>query len=86
MTKKYEFYWLAKLLVNCKFKLTSKDKLVASYLILPKEDCGARRYSAVSISELSGLSLRTVHKSVGRLEAIGAISFLTDNHYALEDI
>jgi hypothetical protein len=80
--------WLSYILFSCPYKLTSKDKLVASYLIFfPKEDgCHTSDNIATVISERSGLAIRTVQKSIGRLVAIGAVSFVTDAHFILEEV
>lgn len=38
-----------------------------------------------AISYYSGLAVRTVQKSLGRLVAVGAITFVTNIHFILED-
>ena len=81
--------WLFNILYNCRYKLTSKDKLVAAYLTLTPLEENAHKVSGnfvQAISASSGLAVRTVQKSLGRLVAIGAVSFLTDYHFILEDV
>lgn len=80
--------WLSYILFSCPHKLTSKDKLVATYLTyFPIEE---GMYSgdnvAYVISRQSGLAVRTIQKSIGRLVGIGAVSFVTDSHFILEKI
>lgn len=65
-------------------KLTSKDKLVAAFLITCPYDNGCYLYDAKRIAASSRLAIQTVQKSVGRLEAIGYVSFVTDVHFILE--
>lgn len=81
-----EKQWLGYILFNCPYRLTSKDKLVASYLVFfPTEDgCYKGDNVANIISDKTGLAIRTVQKSIGRLVAIGAVSFVTDIHFILE--
>lgn len=81
-----DFQKLKKILLCCPYKLTSKDKLVATYLFLRKDIDGVRWYSDEAIAQKTGLALRTVHKSVGRLEAIGAISFLYKECFVFEEL
>lgn len=81
--------WLAYILFSCPYKLTSKDKLVASFLIyVPMEENShkAPNNLAEIISSNSHLAVRTVQKSLGRLVAIGAVTFVTDSHFILEEI
>ena len=86
--------WLGNLIFRCKHKLTTKDKLVASYLFFSPEfkegNCYKipTKYQSVAhaISYFSGLKVRTVQKSLGRLSAIGAITFITDYHFILETV
>lgn len=84
--------WLGKILFNEKYRLTSKDKLVASYLLfLPKDGIylrSPRNYPSLAhaISAYSGLAVRTVQKSLGRLVGIGAVAFVTDVHLILEEV
>ena len=81
--------WISHILFSCPYKLTSKDKLVATYLTYFPEEDGFYKYSqkfTIIVSEQSGLALRTVQKSIGRLSAIGAIKFVTDEHFTLGDL
>lgn len=65
-------------------KLTSKDKLVAAFLMTSKRDGECYLYNPESVARNSGLALRTVQKSIGRLSAIGYITFLTDKAFIFE--
>lgn len=86
--------WLGHLIFRCRYKLTTKDKLVAAYLSFSPEFKEKNLYRipnhhqslAHAISYFSGLRLRTVQKSLGRLSAIGAISFINNHEFILEDI
>lgn len=68
--------WLANIL-NSK-KLTSKDKLVATYLLISsrqnKDGTYWGKFQPQRISYFSGLALRTVQKSFFRLYSISAIN------------
>lgn len=84
--------WLGNLLFRCKHKLTTKDKLVASYLLFSPEFRDKNCYIipnyyeslAHAISYFSGLRLRTVQKSLGRLSGIGFLSIITKHAFILE--
>lgn len=83
-----ENQWLSYILFSCPYKLTSKDKLVATYLtFVPLEEMmhKAPKNLAQIISHQSGLAVRTIQKSLGRLVTIGAVTFVTDAHFILED-
>lgn len=86
-----EEIWLGNLLFGDKYKLTSKDKLVAAYLIYSPHDGSFFKQPqnfpslAHAIANFSGLAVRTVQKSLGRLVAVGAITFVTNIHFILED-
>mgnify|MGYP004463716897 CR=1 FL=1 len=86
-----EKIWLGNILLKDKYKLTSKDKLVATYLIYAPHDGNFFKQPqnfpslAHAISYYSGLAVRTVQKSLGRLVAVGAITFVTNIHFILED-
>lgn len=83
--------WLTDALMDG--RLTSKDKLVASYLYsLPKEVFFYKKHAPLSIytdtiyriiSDCSGLHLKTVQKCVGRLRAMKLILF-HEEYYSLE--
>lgn len=89
MSRVNDMVWLSHILFSCPHKLTSKDKLVATFLIyFPKED-GFHKIGADLInmvSQQSGLAVRTIQKSIGRLTAIGAVKFVTDEHFVLGDL
>lgn len=78
--------WLSYILFSCPYKLTSKDKLVAVYLTYCPLKNGLHSSDNIAyvISQKSGLAVRTIQKSIGRLVAIGAVSFVTDSHFILE--
>jgi hypothetical protein len=85
----YEKEWLSNILFSHHYKLTSKDKLVATYLTLCAKEYGFYKAGfsfALLVSQVSGLAVRTVQKSMGRLTAIGAIKFVTDEHFILENL
>lgn len=89
MSRVNDMVWLSHILFSCPYKLTSKDKLVATYLIYYPEEDGFYKYSpdfTNIISQQSGLAIRTVQKSIGRLAAIGAIKYVTDEHFTLGDL
>lgn len=82
-----KYDWAKYILLNCSFKLTSKDKLIACYLIYSRQmEENVFYYDAFQISQRSGLALRTVQKSIGRLIGIGSISFLSKRMFKLEEI
>lgn len=88
-TKEHDIIWLSHILFGCPYKLTSKDKLVATYLMYYPEEDGFYKNSpdfTNIIAQQSGLAIRTVQKSMGRLTAIGAIKFVTDEHFVLGDL
>ena len=90
MSSSNNLIWLSCLLFSCPHKLTSKDKLVATYMIYGSEDNKGifkkdPLYTQI-ISEQSGLALRTVQKSMGRLEAIGAIKFVAKDMFVLRRV
>lgn len=89
MSRVDDMVWLSHILFSCPYKLTSKDKLVATYLIYYPEEDGFYKYSpdfTNIIAQQSGLAIRTVQKSIGRLAAIGAIKYVTDEHFTLGDL
>lgn len=83
MSERYKIFWLEYVLYIGK-KLTSKDKLVAAYLITSPTEEGCYIYDAENIARNSGLAVKTVQKSVGRLSSLGVITFVTDVHYIIE--
>lgn len=77
--------WLESLLSkNSGHKLTSKDKLVASYVYLTKFGVILpNRYFCSQVSYESGLAERTVQKSFARLVNIKAISLQSDGSFLI---
>ena len=79
-------YWLEAVLCNG-LKLTSKDKLVAAYLLcLPELNdkhrlCGRRGVEIIARN--SGLAIRTVQKSLSRLYYLRIISFSPQGSVAI---
>ncbi len=77
--------WLESLLSkNSGHKLTSKDKLVVSYVYLTKFGVILPdRYFCRRVSYESGLAERTVQKSFARLVNIKAISLQSDGSFLI---
>lgn len=89
MNRVNDMVWLSHILFSCSHKLTSKDKLVAAFLIYFPEEDGFFKigHDLINIvSQQSGLAVRTIQKSIGRLTAIGAVKFVTDEHFVLGDL
>lgn len=67
-----ESLWLSYLLFSCPYRLTSKDKLVASYLYFASTDITVAHFISITAKQ-SGLAERTVQKSFARLVGIKAV-------------
>lgn len=77
--------WLSRIHFNCPFKLTSKDKLVASYVLFAPIDVRADRFVRV-VAKQSGLKERTVQKSFARLVAIGKVVLNADTTFTMGEL
>lgn len=74
--------WLSYIHFSCPFKLTSKDKLIASYILFAPTNIVAANF-VKTVSKQSGLKERTVQKSFARLVAIGALILNKDTTFTV---